>query len=315
MILTAGLTPAWQQVLVFDHFRTGAVNRAREAHWCASGKVLNTGVAVHLLGGSGLTLSPAGGSPLGDMDGDLEQLGVARRWIITDAATRVCTTVLDRATGSITELVENGRPLAAEELERYRQVFGQEVARADLALLMGSLPSGTPVAYYRALVEQARCPMILDFRGEGLLSVLDLKPLLVKPNREELAATLGRPPASDAELVAAMQSLNRRGAQWVLCTQDAGVVWITSERQVFRAYPVPLENLVNPIGCGDVLAAGIACAVLKGRDVLSAVPFGVAAAAANARHLLPGRFDPSSIEREAAQMRMEEGLEPTRGGP
>ena len=59
MILTAGLTPAWQQILVFDSFRPGEVNRARESHWCASGNVFNAGIAAHHLGGPTLTLAPA----------------------------------------------------------------------------------------------------------------------------------------------------------------------------------------------------------------------------------------------------------------
>ena len=64
MILAAGLSPAWQQFLVFDSFRYGEVNRAREAHWCTAGKVCNAGNAAHHLGGPSLTLVPAGGQPL-----------------------------------------------------------------------------------------------------------------------------------------------------------------------------------------------------------------------------------------------------------
>jgi len=41
VILVAGLTPAWQQILRFDDFRPGEVNRASEVQWCCSGKVLN----------------------------------------------------------------------------------------------------------------------------------------------------------------------------------------------------------------------------------------------------------------------------------
>ena len=48
MILSAGLTPAWQQILVFDGFRYGEVNRAAEAVWCASGKVFNAGIAAQI---------------------------------------------------------------------------------------------------------------------------------------------------------------------------------------------------------------------------------------------------------------------------
>lgn len=309
MILTAGLTPAWQQVLVFDRFRMGEVNRACEVQRCASGKVLNAGVAVHLQGCASLTLATAGGAVLKEMDDDLEQSGVPRRWIPTQAATRVCTTLLDRSTGTITELVENGRPLEAEELQSFCQAFQEEVARADLALVMGSLPAGTPSSYYRDLLARATCPTILDFRGEGLLSVLDLEPLVVKPNREELGNTLGYPPANNAELVEAMQSLNRRGAQWVIITHGTEAVWITSRDRVYRAYPLRVDHLVNPIGCGDVMAAAIARATVEGRELIESVRLGIAAAAANARNLLPGRFDPASLEAEARQVRVEEGLD------
>ena len=46
MIIAAGLTPAWQQIMRFERLATGQVNRAREVAWCASGKVLNVGLAL-----------------------------------------------------------------------------------------------------------------------------------------------------------------------------------------------------------------------------------------------------------------------------
>ncbi len=109
MILSAGLTPAWQQILVFDTFRYGEVNRACEAHWCASGKVFNAGIAAHRLGGPSLTLSPVGGSLRGAIEEEMAGLKVPCRWVAAQAPTRVCTTILERATGAMTELVEEGR--------------------------------------------------------------------------------------------------------------------------------------------------------------------------------------------------------------
>ncbi len=50
-ILSAGLTPAWQQIMIFSGFHYGEVNRACEVHWLAQGKVLNAGIAAHHLGG------------------------------------------------------------------------------------------------------------------------------------------------------------------------------------------------------------------------------------------------------------------------
>ena len=132
--------------------------------------------------------------------------GRPHRWVATETATRVCTTILDRTTGTITELVENGRPLAPRELDEFHRTYAEAATTAQIVVITGSLPSGTPVSFYRRLVECTPCPVVLDFRGEGLLSVLDRQPYVVKPNREELAGTLGRPITTDDDLRDAMHS-------------------------------------------------------------------------------------------------------------
>jgi len=306
MILSAGLTPAWQQILVFRQFRYGEVNRAQEVHWCASGKVFNAGIAVRRLGAPGLTLAPVGGLPRAEIDREFCEMGIRHRWIVTEAATRVCTTILDQATGTITELVENGRCLTPREIEEFRRAYAEQAAAAQVAIIIGSLPAGTPPSFYRDLVACTPCPAILDFRGEGLLAVLDLKPYVVKPNREELAQTLRQPIATDDELRDAMQTLNRRGAQWVLVTQGKGPVWVTCEQRAWRFHPPPVENVVNPIGCGDAMAAAIAWATWQRHDLLTAVRLGIAAAQANLRQIRPGRIDPSGIAEAAERIRVEE---------
>jgi len=240
-------------------------------------------------------LAPLGGPPRAEIEREFAALGVPRRWIETASATRVCTTLLDRASRQITELVENGRPLSASELDAYRVAYLEEASRAEVAILIGSLPAGVPVSFYRELVAVTRCPIVLDFRGDGLLSVLDLKPYVVKPNREELGHTFGRSLDDDADLLAAMRDLNRRGAQWVVVTQGAHAVWVSSLEIVYRLMPPRIEGIVNPIGCGDCLAAGIAWATRRGDPILDAVRFGIGAAADNLGKLLPGRLELDNV--------------------
>src|SRR5262249_19720950 len=143
VILAAGLTPAWQQIIVLDEFSTGDVNRAREVHWCASGKVLNVGLALHcLLGSPPLRKGGQGGSRGGEIENckleadesgaartlalvgghsgeairrEFAELGVSSRWVISQTATRVCTTILDRKAGQTTELVENAGAISPAE--------------------------------------------------------------------------------------------------------------------------------------------------------------------------------------------------------
>ena len=205
----------------------------------------------------------------------------------------------------MTELVENGRPLGPDELDAFRRAYTEEAARAKVVVLTGSLPAGVPTSFYRELVERTPCPVVLDFRGEGLLSTLDLKPLVVKPNREELAQTVGEPLSDDRQLLAAMRGLNRRGAQWVVVTQGAGPVWATSLEEGFRLDPLPVDDVVNPIGSGDALAAGIAWAIRDGRPVIDAVKLGMAVAAENLGRLETCRLDPNRVQRRAMEVIVE----------
>ena len=306
MILTTGLTPAWQQILLFDSFHEGRVNRAREAHWTASGKVFNAGIGVHSLGEPSLALATLGGPVQAQMERELKELGVPWRSVQTESATRVCTTIVDRAGGRVTELVENGRPLLPDELDAFRRAYAEEVAKADVAIVIGSLPVETPATFYRDLVELTPCPVVLDFRGEGLLSVLDLKPYVVKPNREELAQTMGRSLDTDQDLVDAMRRLNDRGAQWVVITQGDNPVWVTSAKETYRLQPPKIDRIVSPIGCGDAMAAAIACATRQGCDPVEAIRRGIAAAADNLSGLLSCRLDASRVKELSAFVKMEE---------
>jgi len=305
VILSAGLSPAWQQILVFERFRPGEVNRAQEVHWCSSGKVLNAGIAAGHLSKESLALAAVGGTVLDKIEREFRALGIPRHWVVSESATRICTTIVDRSSGAITELVENGHPLAAAELDEFRRAYSYQVARAEVAVLIGSLPAGTPRSFYRDLLKLTPCPAVLDFRGGELLLALELEPYVVKPNREELARTVGKPLDGDDELLAAMRWLNGRGAQWMVVTGGSGPVWVTSSSKAYRFHPPPAREVVNPIGCGDAMAAAIAWATSDGRDLPQAVRLGIAAALENLRQLLPGRLDRARVEELAERVRLE----------
>jgi tagatose 6-phosphate kinase len=302
VILSAGLTPAWQQILVLDGLCVGEVNRTERAVWCASGKVLNAGIAAHHLGGPSLTLAIVGGPAMPQITAEFQSLGTPFRWVPTEAPTRICTTLIDRATRTVTELVENGRPLTAAELAEFQRAFADEASRAEVVILIGSLPAGIPDSLYRDLLQHASCPVVLDFRGPGLMSVLDLQPDVIKPNREELAKTLNRPLEDDRALLEAMRSLNERGARWVVVTQGSQPVWVSSLDELYCLHPATIDKVVNPIASGDALAAGIAWGLRAGRSVPESVRLGLAAAAQNVRQLLPCRLDPTRLDAEAASI-------------
>jgi tagatose 6-phosphate kinase len=299
MILAAGLSPAWQQIVELDTFRLGEVNRARAVHWCASGKVLNVARALRALAGDDAarntrTLALIGGTAGDAIRAEFIAESIDARWIDSIAATRVCTTLLDSQTATTTELVENARFIPPEDLSRFRAAYFEESATAEFVVLTGSLPAGVPSRFYVELVSRTPGRVIVDCQGDSLLATLEARPFVVKPNREELGRTLGRALVEDAQLHDAMRELNRRGAEWVVVSQGKGRVWLSSKTRLAAIDP-PAMSVVNPIGSGDCLAAGIATGLAAGYDLPDAARLGVAAAAENVRHLLPARIERRNV--------------------
>ncbi len=308
MILAAGLSPAWQQIVTLETLRPGQVNRAHEVVWCGSGKVLNVGLACHRLSPDGasqvLTLSPLGGPAYEPIAREFADFGMNSQWVRTTVPTRVCTTLLDAETSVTTEIVENSRALPVEEQEEYFIAYEAFAAKAAVVVLTGSLPSGMPASYYARLASVTPGRMILDFRGEGLLQALPCKPFMVKPNREELIQTVGGTLANSAELIAAMRKLNAMGAEWVVVTDGPQSVWMSGQGEVYHAEP-PKVDVVNPIGCGDCLAAGFAVALDAGQNIVDALRLGIAAASENARVLLPAQLTQAAVKAVAETIQVE----------
>lgn len=288
MILVAGLTPAWQQIYCIPQFRPGEVNRAQVATACASGKVLNVGCALFHLGIPAKTLSLVGGATGDQIRAEFKQLGIPVRWIPSHSPTRTCTTILNDATGITTELVENSYPVSPVELDAFADAFDEEAQNARVIVLTGSLPEGTPSNFLRRLMDRKTARFILDARGPELDQALSLGPYVVKPNREELAKTVGRSLDSEDELVAAMHELRQRGAEWVVISQGSAPLLALGPAGLLRMQP---HNVAvrNPIGCGDCLAAGIAAGIDREMSMTAALELGLRAAADNAKELLPAR--------------------------
>ncbi len=303
MIVAAGLTPAWQQMLRFASVQTGDVNRAQEAHWTASGKVTNVGLALHFLGARSKTVGLCGGATGRAIEDEFMELGASAEWVKTACRTRVCTTILDASTGETTELVENASPVTADELAAFMKAYRNAATQAQLVVLSGSLPGGVPTRIYGELMDETppRARVIIDARGPELTEALARRPFLVKPNRAELARTVGRELSGEDELRGAIAELHSRGAENVVVSDGDRATWLSDGESTWTLGSLATE-VVNVIGCGDCMAAGIAWALAEGLDLVESVRRGIAAAAENAAALLPSRLDPDRVAGRAREV-------------
>src|SRR5687768_1732895 len=111
MIVCLGTTPTMQRTMLFDRVQLDGVNRATEVREYASGKSVNVAKVLRTLGHDALATGFLGGARGELLRQHLERAGIRTAFVTVAAPTRLCTTVIDRATGQVTELVEEAARL------------------------------------------------------------------------------------------------------------------------------------------------------------------------------------------------------------
>src|SRR3974390_2693686 len=109
MVLCIAPTPAMQRVMVFSKLALDAVNRATQTVEGIAGKSINVAKVLHTLGEPVLATGFIGGQRGAALLAVLQAKGIDREFVDVTAITRQCTTMIDQAAGTITELVEESQ--------------------------------------------------------------------------------------------------------------------------------------------------------------------------------------------------------------
>lgn len=315
MIICLGTTPADQRTMTFGSLQLNAVNRAAGVTRTASGKSINVARVARTLDAKVTATGFVGGDAAAFIRRDLDSAGIQHDFVDVEPNTRLCVTVIDKATGSATELIEESKPVDPDAWDRLAATL-QRLLRASagepsMLVLSGTLASGAPQDFYARCVTQALAEgvdTIVDAAGEPLRLAISARPLVVKPNRDELARTLGPQTridtSTDAGLREAMRQVVASGARWVVVTLgDEGAMASNGER--FWRIVVPKVDVVSPIGSGDSFAAGLAVAITRGEAMPAALALGAACGVANAMTPVAGHVRPDDVAALMNELRVE----------
>jgi tagatose 6-phosphate kinase len=281
----------------FDRVHVDAVNRALDVTESASGKSINVARVLHTLGEEVIACGFLGGDAGRFIRDDLASAGIPCDFVAVTPKTRMCITIMDRSTGEATELVEEAKEVEKPAWPKLRQRVADLLPRAKVCVLSGSLPPGAPQDFYGFCVNRAtECAVnaIVDATGEPLRRALPARPLVVKPNRGELAKTLDTPIESDHALRDAIKRLIDLGPAWAVVTQGKEPAVVSDGHKFWRVRS-PAVEAVNPIGSGDALAAGLASAISRGQRLPDACRLAVACGAANALTPVAGFVRPDDV--------------------
>lgn len=293
-VLTVTLNAAVDKRYDVAGIGIGQVQRVTRVLASAGGKGLNVARGATLCGQQAIATGFVAGFTGEFITAGIAAEGVQPEFITVAGESRTCINIVD-PDGHSTEFLEPGVTVTADDLERLQQRFTELLDHAEVVTLSGSAPAGCAEDVYQPLIRaavQRGLPVILDTSAALLAAGLLAAPTVVKPNREELAALVGADlPDLDA-IVAAANLLRQRGPRWVVVSLGAEGALAVGPGEVVEVR-APKVELVNAVGCGDVLVGGLATGLATGLSVPQALELGVRVSAAAAAHPATGTFDPA----------------------
>ena len=282
------------------------MNRAAAVYDYASGKSVNVARVLRALGEEALATGFVGRGERGDaLLADLDRAGIRHDFVRVAPPARQCVTVIDRAAGTATELVEESQPVYDGDWAELLRRLGGMVPAATGCVFSGSLPPGAPEDFYAQalrLFAGRRVPRIVDARKGPLREALKEPAFVAKLNREELGETVGGALDSDESLLrAAVAVMPERGVLVVtLGSQGAAVLFGRAWR--VRA---PVVAARSAVGSGDAFAAGMMVGLLRGQEPRDAAALGAACGAANAMTDLAGHLSRADVENLLPRVKVE----------
>lgn len=220
------------------------------------------------------------------------------------APTRTCTTLLDPERGTDTHIREPGAAVSPDELAALHAKLAALAGPDALVVFCGSLPPGMAGEHLAALLAACRArgaQVAADLHGAALAEALRARPLLVKPNVEELGECLGRDlaGAGEAELLAAARSLLDRVDTVLLTRGRRGALAARAAQALACVAAIPHAR--NTVGCGDAFLAGYLAGLARGAALADALRLAAACGAAQAASDAPGRLSPTQVAELAAR--------------
>ncbi len=301
MNLCVTLNPCLDKTLVVPPWTPGEHQvRGRSFGQVVGGKGVNVARALRRLS---LPAQPALflGGELGQLCHRLlrEQDGFEPLVTWTDSPTREILTLRTEDTADQTAFFDPNPTILPGERDAFARMLVDAFA-ADVAwcAMSGSSPCPVTDDLYAVLVRQARnngVATLVDTYGECLLAALQAVPDAVKLNRHECEQALGLTLDSPQSIREALQRIRDAGVQYVAVTCGPLGMAAAWDQHV-TAWKPPAVHLVNPIGAGDAMTAGMIDALSRRVEPSHAFRWGMACAVASVEHWVACDFQRSEAE-------------------
>lgn len=289
MILTVGMSPCVDVTVRLNKFALGKTNVAGEKIVTYAGKANNVALGVSRLGGAAFVTGFMYNENGSLFEKALDKEGIPFSFIWNPGRVRENYKFID-GKGVLTEVNEEGREVAGEKLRDLLDFVRVQAAKSEAAVISGGAPKGTPASFYKDMVTAAKGAKIVaaDTYGDRLKAALEAGVDLIKPNLDELSATLGGEFSARNEQLAGARALAKAGAKHVLLSLGGEGSILTDGEETYYAEGVRVA-VESTVGAGDAMLAAATKSLAEGLPLAEILRRAAAAGTASVTE----RNDPS----------------------
>ena len=268
-IITVTCNPAIDYTLSTGPLEDEAVTRTDTATFDPGGKGINVANYLDALEIPTVATGLVGGFTGSHLTKELDAAGIPTDFVEIDGTTRINITL---STPESEYKINHDGPAATpgvvddlvDRIERYAPTQ---------VVIGGSLPPGLTRSVIEDIATAGGWDTVVDVGG-ATLADLETDFAVCKPNREELQDATGMPTETVDECIEAAAALRQHGFDRVVASLGPDGAILVSAAGSTHVAATDAE-VVDTVGAGDALLAGVLCGWARGYDDAAALQFGV----------------------------------------
>jgi len=280
MIYTCTITPSLDYTTYLTEFHQGELNRTDDVYYYPGGKGINVSRVLKHLDVDSVALGFVGGFTGDYINEFLNKEEILTDFIQTEEITRINVKV---KADTESELNGPGPNVNEGQLQALLEKV-QGMKSGDWFVLAGSLPKSIPSSFFvkvANICENGGIHFVLDTSGPALRELIQTKPFLIKPNKEELGELFDTEIKTKQEAYYFAKQLVEKGVQHVVVSMGGeGALLVAKDLAIMAE--APKGQVGNTVGAGDSLVAGFLASYVKDHDATVAFRYGVASGSATA---------------------------------
>ena len=300
MIYTLTLSPSIDYYLILDELKKGTINRSQTEYIRIGGKGFNVSKVLKELDIESIPVLLTAGFTKDKILEDLNNNSFKYYNIEVNGINRINVKIQAEEETAINT---NGLFINDSHIDLIVEYL-KNLTKDDYLVISGSIPSGVRRDIYEYIISKLdyeNLNIIVDAEKELLLNTLKYKPLLVKPNKEELEHLCNKKLKTIDDIYKEGCKLVKLGAKNVIVSLGKkGLLYISSSLEKIYLESIT-SNVISTVGAGDSLVAGFLAGHSQNKETLDCLKLGLACASATVESMYLARKD--DINRKLKQIK------------